>query len=104
MHKDAPDEAGSPYSRGVRAFGVFLSGLVRFGWFPLVGVLLIAWLLEWAPWRTLLAIGIACALVILVSPVVYGVAIAIDSRRRARRRGSDAAPPVSKSVNGPEES
>ena len=80
------------YSRGVQAFGLFVRGLTRYGWIPLTGMLLIAWLLEWAPWRKILALGIAGALVILLSPVVYGVTLALDSRRRNKEStGSDAS-------------
>jgi O-antigen ligase len=70
---------------------LFVKGLVRFGWIPLVAVLLIAWLLEWASWRKILALGIAGALAILLSPVVFGVTVAIDSRRRNMRKESSKA-------------
>lgn len=69
-------------SPGVQAFGLFVRGLVRFGWIPIVGVLLIAWLLEWGSGRQILAIGIALALLIALSPMALGVVATLDSRRR----------------------
>jgi hypothetical protein len=72
--------------RRLLALGLFVKGLVRYGWVPLVGLLLIAWLLEWGSWRQILALGIAGALAILLSPAAYGVVVAIESRRRNLRR------------------
>lgn len=72
---------------------MFVKGLVRYGWVPLIGILLIAWLLEWAPWQKLLALGIAGALVILLSPVLFGVAVALESRRRHQRAEPPKDPP-----------
>lgn len=69
-------------SRRVLALGLFVKGLVRYGWVVLVAAMLIAGLLEWAPWKTILAIGIAAALAIYLSPMAYGVVVALDSRRR----------------------
>ncbi|KIG17795.1 hypothetical protein DB30_02828 [Enhygromyxa salina] len=48
--------------------------------------------MEWAPWKTLLAIGIAGALVIALSPMMLGVAGALESRRQ-RMTQSNTPPP-----------
>jgi hypothetical protein len=69
------------HSRRLRALGLFVKGLVRYGWVVLVAMLLIAGLLEWASWRKLLALGVAGALAIFLSPFAYGVVVAIETRR-----------------------
>jgi hypothetical protein len=81
--KQFPEYAQHP--RGVVLFALVVKILVRYGWILLVGVLMIAWLLGWAEWRTLLAIGIAGLLVIGISPGVLGVVGAVAGRRHARR-------------------
>ncbi|WP_146155445.1 hypothetical protein [Enhygromyxa salina] len=71
------------YSRGVENFGKFVKVLVRYGWLGLAAVLLIVGLFEWASWKTILALGIAGAVVIALFPLIYGVVLAVDSRRRS---------------------
>jgi hypothetical protein len=72
--------------RRLLALGLFVKGLVRYGWVPLIALLLIAWLLEWGSWRTVLALGVAGALAIFLSPFAYGVVVAVESRRHNLRR------------------
>jgi O-antigen ligase len=79
------------YSRGVQAFTVFVHGAVRFLWVPLVAILAIALLLDWAPWRKILAYGIAAALAIVVLPAILGVVLAIDSRRMKLKSQRDSS-------------
>jgi hypothetical protein len=82
--KQFPQYAHHP--PGVIAFALFVKVLVRYGWILLAGVLMIAWLLDWAGWRTLLAIGIAGLLVIGISPGVLGVVGAVAGRRQAMKK------------------
>lgn len=78
----------STYARRMHALALFVRGLTRYGWIPLVALMLIAWLLEWGSLRQILAIGIAAALVILLSPMMLGVVAALASRRHAENQAS----------------
>lgn len=78
-------------SRKVQAFAHFVRILVYYGWIPLIAILLIAWLLRWGTWREILAIGIAGALLIILSPMALGVVAALDSRHRNKQ--TSEAPP-----------
>jgi hypothetical protein len=82
--KQFPEYAQHP--RGVILFAFIVKILVRYGWILLTGILMIAWLLEWADWRTLLAVGIAGLLVIGISPGVLGVVGAVAGRRQAMKK------------------
>lgn len=83
------------YSRSVVIFALFVKMLVRYGWIPLFGMLLIAWLLGWGHWKPLLAIGVAGLLIIGIFPAILGVAGAVSSRRRAMAENPEGTQPTS---------
>lgn len=96
--KQFPQYAQHP--RGVIAFAFVVKILLRYGWILLAGILMIAWLLGLADWRTLLAIGIAGLLVIGISPGVLGVVGALAGRRQAMKK---QAPPDNENENSQSE-
>jgi hypothetical protein len=64
------------YSRAEVRFILIVKALTHFGWIVLAGILLIAWLLEWARGRVLLTIGAAGLLVIgILAGVLHGAVL-----------------------------
>jgi hypothetical protein len=90
--KQFPESAQHP--RSVVAFALVVKILIRYGWIPLLGMLLIAWLLDWGHWKTLLAVGVAGLLLIAISPAVLGVVGAVVGRRRAMAANPTGNPPA----------
>ena len=82
------------YPRWVITFGLFVKWLVRWGWLPLTAVLMLAWLLDWAHWRTLLAAWIAGMLLIGMSGGVLGGVLALSSRHQAIKNQREAGESV----------
>jgi hypothetical protein len=54
----------------------------RYGWLILAGALIVLGVLGWLPWAALVWIGLVGAGLIALSPIAFGVVVAIDSRRR----------------------
>jgi hypothetical protein len=68
----------------LEALGKAVRATTRYGWLILAGALIVLGALGWLPWATLVWIGLVGAGLIALSPIAFGVVVAIDSRRRQR--------------------
>jgi hypothetical protein len=66
----------------LEALGKAVQATTRYGWLILAGALIVLGVLGWLPWATLVWIGLVGAGLIALSPIAFGVVVAIDSRRR----------------------